>query len=296
MDTLSISPIVWTTDNPSPKGTLVIIHGMMEHAQRYRDVAHYLNRHGYTVLSINLPGHGKKARLLGHLPKKGWQLMVQHTHELVTYAQSLHPNKPVFVLGHSMGSYIAQTACIAYQWSIQGLILSGTSYEPPFLTLFGKWFTRGLLFFRSAMSHSPLVNHLVFGQYNTRLPNPKTPYDWLSRDPNIVHDYIQDPLCGFPCSIRFFHQLFSGLHQLYQAKYLNRFPIHIPLHFISGTHCPLGKQTKQVKQLITHYKANGHQSITHHFYPEARHECLNETNRLEIFQDLLSWINKQING
>ena len=59
---------------------------------------------------------------------------------------------------------------------------------------------------------------------------------------------------------------------------------------VSGDQDPVGENTKAVMALIDRYHALGLTKVSYKFYPQARHELLNETNRDEVQNDLLAWL------
>ncbi len=278
------------------RGTVQIIHGMMEHSARYAEFAHALNTEGFHVYAHNLPGHGSRAlekNQLGHLPANGWLQMVDSVHSLFRYIQSTS-SQPIFLFGHSMGSFLAQHVCALFQPKIHGMILSGTSYVSPFVSFFGKGFAKLGKLLKGESQKAVLLHYLIFSGYTRRIRHVKTLFDWLSRDENRVQTYLHDPLCGQIGSFSFFYEFFSGLETLYSEKTMEHFPKDIPIYCISGTECPVGHYTQGVKALTRHYQKHGARDISSRFYEGGRHELINEINRKEIYQDVIEWVTRHL--
>jgi len=108
-----------------------IVHGMAEHAARYEHAAKYFNKQGYSVYADNHRGHGITAEGEGELgffsESEGWFRAVEDVFELTSIIKEKEPDKPVLLLGHSMGSLMARTLMILHPDTYQAVVLSGTS-------------------------------------------------------------------------------------------------------------------------------------------------------------------------
>ena len=94
-----------------PKAIVQLVHGMNEHSNRYNDFAIFLNQHGYSVYATDHRGHGQSALSIdqiGYIGENGFSKMVSDEHQLQQFIQAKYPNKPHFIIGHSMGSFITQ--------------------------------------------------------------------------------------------------------------------------------------------------------------------------------------------
>ena len=135
---------------------------------------------------------------------------------------------------------------------------------------------------------------MAFGGYNKKIQNPRTPSDWLSRDPERVALYNADPLCGFCFTVNGFGTLFELIARLHRKEYLKGMPETLPVLMVSGTEDPVGGYGRGVRQAYESLKEAGLSQITLKMYEGGRHELLNETNRAEVMQDILDWIEKTV--
>lgn len=279
----------WLPDS-QPKAVVYLIHGMMEHAQRYRHFAHFLSQNGIAVVAFDQRGAGQTAQHtgLGHLDL-GWDSLLSDIHAV--YQHHHFPTCPHFILGHSMGSFLAQDYCIRHCITPCGLILSGSAYLSPALTQLGKWLAAALKWLSPSPTPSSLLSRLSFLGYNRRVDNPKTPFDWLSRDLEQVAAYCADPFCGQGCSPSFYHALYTGLNRLYKVRYLKQLPNTTPLLILGGQEDPLSDYGRLLQTLVNAY--HGY-PVTHILYDGARHEILNELNQETVYHDILSWINSKL--
>jgi len=146
-----------------------------------------------------------------------------------------------------------------------------------------------------ARGKSKLINRLMFGALNKPFEPARTPFDWLSRDPSEVDKYMADPLCGFAPSTQLAIDLLDALRDMNSPSRLARIPRCLPILIISGSRDPVSSGTRSLVPLLAAYRAAGLVRAAHRFYPEARHELFNETNRNEVTCDLLAWL-KEVTG
>ena len=280
----------WIPENP--KAIVHIVHGMTEHALRYASVAYQLNEAGIAVYAHDLRGHGETGKLnppLGFIGNHGWKAILTNIHELNTQIQSQFPKLPVFMLGHSMGSYLTQTYAAQNRFKLAGILLSGSSFEAGFVTSPSWLLAKVLGLIQGEKAPGTLFYSIIYGGFNRKFAPTRTAFDWLSRDTREVQSYIKDPLCGFVPPLGFFEALFAGLTHLYGEKGYQRIAKTLPIYVFSGDKDPLGKNTKSLKKLISLYQARGN-PIKWRFYAGGRHVMLAETNATEVIQQLITWI------
>jgi len=288
-------PALYDYPVAQPKAIVLIVHGMMEHARPYRELANFLNLQGFGVVCYDQIAHGPLALKQGQLGHTsfGFEAWVNDVEQVLTHIESLYPLVPVILLGHSMGSYVSQMAASKWGARLKGLVLSGTSYELPFLTGLGYLVASLLAFFGGEKASGSLFFKLVFGSFNRCFKPNRTAFDWLSQNTGMVDQYLADPLCGFVPSLGFYKALFSGLKTLYSGSTLQHIPPQLPIAFFSGSKDPLGKQLKAVYPLVKRYKALGH-TVDTFFYNNVRHVVLNDLNKDQVWLDLATWISNTL--
>lgn len=279
----------WETEKDKPRAIIQISHGMAEHIERYEPFATFLVDKGFTVYGHDHRGHGQtglKQGLLGYFDKhNGFLKVVDDLNQINVHIKEEHPNVPIFLFGHSMGSFIVRNYIQNYSNSINGVILSGTGYYPNIVTIPGKFLSKLL----PSRKPSKMMNHLAFGSYNKKIKGHKTAYDWISSDEVEVDKYINDPLSGFIPTARFFHDLMSGLRQM--QKQNNSIRKDLPMLFISGSDDPVGNYEKGVWKSVQLYKNVGIKSIDTHVFKNSRHEILNDLVKDEVHSVIYNWIN-----
>jgi alpha-beta hydrolase superfamily lysophospholipase len=281
-----------------PKALVVIVHGMAEHCARYADFSEYLTTHQFGVYTYDQRGHGRTAgsvENLGFFAKKdGWQKVVDDVKLVVEAAKSENPTIPVFVLGHSMGSFISRRFAEQYGNLIAGLILSGTAGGAGLLGKLGIGLTSFIKVYKKGISPSKLLDKMSFGDFNKSFKPNRTLFDWLSRDEKTVDSYIADPFCGTVFTIGFFNDLLKGLEGVNTNAHAQAVRKDLPVYLFSGDKDPVSRNAKQIPIVYEMYKNAGIKDITMKIYRDGRHESLNEINRAEVYADTLNWLNSHL--
>ncbi|MBV1775782.1 lysophospholipase [Burkholderiaceae bacterium DAT-1] len=274
-----------------PRAVLLILHGMSEYASRYDRFARYLNTQGVAVVAHDHRGHGMSPVAQGCYGPGGWDAVLGDVARVRQQVEQLYPGRPVFLLGHSMGSFIArgvwsQPKALPYA----GLILSATGYRQTPIARVMRGIARSLGKRRRDQA-SRFMERLVFGSFNLNFFPARTRMDWLSRDQAEVDAYIADPLCGFAPSWGLWEDLFVGIIALEAAeKAGTHIPKAAPVLLMTGSRDPVGMGKLAPGQMAKVYRAAGVQEIETQIWPDGRHEMLNETNRDEVMNHVAAWI------
>lgn len=283
-------------EDVKPKGVVQIAHGMAEHIDRYLSFAKALVDEGYVVYGNDHRGHGKTAASpdnIGYFAdENGWDLVVDDMHELTNIIKKENSDVPIFIFGHSMGSFLSRTYICNYGKDIKGVILSGTGGDPGLIGNIGIFLARREMRKHGKKIRSKRMDKLSFGSFNKAFKPNRTDFDWLSRDINEVDKFVEDPLCGEVFTAGFFYDMLLGLRNLMKKDNLTKIPKELPIYLISGEKDPVGKNTRGVLQVFNTYKNIGIKDIKYTFYKDARHEILNEINKEEVYDDILHWLNE----
>ncbi|MDC3416188.1 alpha/beta hydrolase [Aquibacillus salsiterrae] len=280
-----------------PKAIVQIAHGMVEHIDRYDGFARYLTDHQIAVVGNDHRGHGKtgeKTSSLGVLADAdGFEKVVEDLLVVTKDWQTNYPGTPIFLLGHSFGSFLARRFIQKYSDRIDGVILIGTGQESNAVLSMSKLLAN-FLQRNGKASPSYLFNRLIFGQYKKTVRDAVTDFDWLTRDQTEVTKYLDDQHTGFIPSTSFFHDMFDGMINVQKKRWNEQIRKDLPILLLSGERDPVTKFGKGQIQVATHYHSAGIDHVQHKVYSGARHELLNETNKREVYQDIVKWITEQI--
>jgi len=258
------------------RAVVVISHGLAEHALRYRPVALLLAEKDYAVYANDHRGHGfavTRPHLLGEFGEGGFAALVEDMKHVIFLAASEHPGAPIFLLGHSMGSYAAQLYILENSANLAGVALTGGSAM--------DLRCRGLV-----------ADGLMSMVQDDRQATATAPdFAWLSRDRAVVKAYLDDPLCGFAPSSATLKSLFVVAPRLGDSNQLHGIRKDLPLYMFTGELDPINGFVRYFEALLERYRFVGLKNVSARVYRDgARHEMLNELNRSEVVDDLVRWI------
>ncbi len=281
-----------------PRAVVQIAHGIAEHIDRYRPFMEFLADNGFVVAGNDHLGHGKSIRVpeeQGFFAEKdGWWRVVDDMDKLHDIMSKEYPELPYVLFGHSMGSFLTRTYLIKHPDKYDGVILSGTGHQSPALVLGGNAAASVMAKLNGAMGDGAKLDSLAFGTYLNKIENPRTKFDWLSRDTEQVDKYIADPLCGFVGKIGLYRDMMQGIKFITDKKNIAQMNKEKPVYFMSGDGDPVGDYGKGVERAYKAFCDAGLHDVFMRLYPGGRHEMLNETNKEQVYQDILSWLNEKI--
>ncbi|MDR3342885.1 MAG: lysophospholipase [Treponema sp.] len=290
-----------------PRALLHIVHGMAEHSLRYERLACRLCQAGIEVWAADQRGHGKtadlrindpdKGGLLGHCADKDGHIKVTADIDLINRRiTTIYPEAPLFLLGHSWGSFLVQNYIETYTYPLAGCILSGTRGPDGLKIKIAVPVMAMLALCKGPRKGSVLARALADGPFSKPFKPNRTPFDWLSRDEHEVDAYVADPLSGNLCSVGFYRDLSVLLYRIHKPEAIHGIRRDVPIYVFSGNTDPVGDMGDSPTALVNAYRSIGVKDLEFVLYPDARHETLNETNRAEVTENLLDWITRHCSG
>lgn len=286
--------VMWAI--PRPKAVLQIVHGMIEHIERYDEFARFANQAGYLVVGHDHVGHGNtvvEPDDYGYFPKD-WQTLVADVHTLQVEVKQKYPNIPYIIMGHSMGSFITRLYLAKYGQDVEAAIIMGTGQQPRVQTWTAIGLTRILRVIHGEKYRSKFLEQMSTGMFNRSFSPNRTKADWLSRDEAEVDKYLAHEHHQFTPTLNMYHSLFTFSNYAASPKWIKQIPHTLPLLLISGATDPVGGASKGVECFYALLQREGFSDVTLKLYPEARHEILNELNKVEVMRDLVAWMDDKI--
>lgn len=284
--------VKWVPENPI--GVIQIVHGITEHIDRYEEFANYMVNQGYIVIGNDHLGHGKS--IITDKPKMfigelgSWNYLVKDIntlYEIITEEYKL----PIYLIGFSLGSFVSRHYLIDYNPFYQKAILVGTGIQPNIVLNILKLIVKGEVKKIGVENTSKFIRELSFGTYNKQIKDAKTDYDWLTSSEEEINKYINDPLVGKDTTGSLFYELLDGM--VYTSKLSNIKKMkELPILLLSGLDDPVGSKGNGVKKLENIYKKNNI-DVSLKLYEGKRHDLFHETNKLEVFNDILTYIKKE---
>ena len=284
---------VWTPEGVAPLGIIQLSHGMCEYVMRYDAWARRFCEAGFIFCGNDHLGHGNtapdEAGLGFTAPRGGDAMLVEDVHTLTAMMRAEHPALPIILYGHSMGSFVARAYLTKYGDEIAAAIISGTG-GPEAPAGLARHIAHLVAALRGDHHRSKLLTALAFGSYNKRFKEEKSTLSWLTRDEETRKGYGADVFCRYTFTAAGYDTLFSLLASVSRRDWAERVPKHLPMLLISGDADPVGNYGKGVKKVYDRLLAAGCTRTEIKLYEGARHEPHHETNRDEVFADLIHFI------
>lgn len=259
-----------------PQAVIQLVHGVGEHAARYTELASILSSHGFTVYASDQRGHGRTGMTqwggdtgkIGQLGPGGVRSVIGDLVEFGQFIRAEHPDLPLVFLGHSWGSLMGQIILNSHADHYSAAVLSGTAYR--------------------------VLGSMNSGDLNKKYRRPgATGAEWLSRDQDVANQFLADPLTTLVPLQKLFGLIDS-------SRLLGRpsrtMPRDIPILIQVGEEDPLGGGPSARRLEHAYRKRSKITDITTISYAGARHEVYNETNRAEVIDDLVAWLQERFPG
>ncbi|MCI8679909.1 MAG: alpha/beta hydrolase [Oscillospiraceae bacterium] len=284
----------WTPSERRILGVVQIAHGVAEYGARYAPFARFLCGHGFVVVANDHLGHGQSLIPGGPMvylgEKDGWWNVVDDMECLRGRVAKVFPDRPYFLFGHSMGSFLSRTHLIRYPGRLDGCILCGTGHQSPALIAGGKLIADREIRRLGKKAFSARADDLAFGAYNKAFAPTRTRFDWVSASEENVDAYIADPLCGGDTTLGLFRDMLDGLSYITRQSNMDKMDADLPVFFIAGDQDPVGDMGKGVRKAHDCFKKAGIRDLSIKLYHGLRHEILNEASRQYVYRDVLDWL------
>ena len=295
---------------------------MVEFVDRYDDFARFMAGKGFLVVGEDHLGHGDSVQSpehYGYFGEHGNEWIISDIHHLRTETQKDNLDIPYFMLGHSMGSFLlrqyitelditqstaafsqqsetnssaddsADSSVLTYANGLSAVIIMGTGWQPKVALLAGKTIAK-LLGTKQLGKNAKALEQIAFGTYLKHIDNPQTSSDWLTKDREIINWYRANPLCTFHFTPNAFYHMFCGMEKAHDISRMKNLPAGLPILFTSGAEDPVGNWGEAVRKAYMIYQDNTDCDVSIQLYLDDRHEILNETDRADVYQDILDYL------
>ena len=278
-------------------GVVQIAHGMAEHLGRYEHFINHLNDEGFHVIIHNHRGHGDRlvdGKMGFFAAEGGWSCLVDDLISIHEWAVKQYPELPHILLGHSMGSWVAMSA-LQKVTDFNAALISGSSKPKVLETFIQKLLVRFETMRLGPSGYSNFLHKTIFGGFNANFKDANTPNDWLSRDQLSVDDYTKDPLCGFVVTNQLWLDVIEGVSNIFIPDNLDLISKEMPVLVFSGSEDPVGGMGNGTTELHNSLVESGCNS-TLLLIQGARHETLNETDKMDTYQHVISFLKNNLTG
>ena len=284
---------IWLPEG-TPRGVVQIAHGMIDYVDRYTVLVDALTAAGYAVGGADHLGHGHTAKGpedYGYFADKdGIGKVLADLHTVTEKLRQAVPGAPVFLLGHSMGSFLTRLYAVTYGKELAGVLICSTGGRR-FGTGAGIALCGLIAAFRGGRAHSAVVDKLAFGGYNKHFTPEEGPSAWLSRDADMRRTHDADPLATFPFTVGGYRDLFRLVKKVNGKAWYRAYPKKLPTVLFAGTADPVGAYGEGPRQVYQGLTDAGVQDLDLHLYEDARHELFWDSCKEEFTKDVVAWLN-----
>jgi len=253
----------WTPPG-KPKAILALAHGIGEHSGRYAHVADYFARMNYAFWACDLRGHGKSGGKRGHVDS--FDDYLADVDRLIRIAKERTPATKTFLIGHSLGGLIGPLYAVKYSGEVAGLILSGTAVRDKVKVSPVKVFLVRAL--------SPVIP--TFTARTGLDPN------LISRDPEVVRKYVQDPMVHAVVTARWYTEYRQAQEKTMRVANKLTLPCLILQSGADGI--------VDASMTAEFFKKIASSDKTLKVYDGFYHEVLNEPGKESVFGDIDTWL------
>ncbi|MDD4069379.1 MAG: alpha/beta hydrolase [Candidatus Izemoplasmatales bacterium] len=281
------------------KAIVQIIHGASEHFARYGLFSEFLSKNGYLVIGCDILGHGLSTDNYDyvHFADKDGDILAYESVVLVKeYIENNYPNHKYYLLGHSMGSFLARKLILDFPDFYSKAVISGSAYTTKLLVSTGMLLTQIIKLLKGPKYVSKMIQDMSIDANPKKMRKDKIisglNEEWLTRDTEIQQYYHNSKMCGQPFTVSANIDMFKWIKFVNNKKNISQGNFDMPQLFISGGHDALSNYGQEIIALTDKMKSIGYKNIDFKIYSEARHEVLNEINKDDVYSDVLNFFNK----
>jgi alpha-beta hydrolase superfamily lysophospholipase len=278
------------------RAVVQVAHGMCEYIGRYEEYAKHLCSRGIVLAGNDHPGHGdtpkrEDGEILGYFADgdAGIDITLDAMYKMSEFLLDRYEDKPLVLLGHSMGSFLARLYLTEHSEYLDGAIIMGTG-GPDAPTGAGIALANLIMLFCGGKHRSRLLCNIQQSGYLARCEKSEGKNAWLTRDGEIVRRYGEDEYCNYVFTSSGYRDLFTMLGQVSTPEWAKRVPTDLPILLISGEDDPVGSFGKGVAKVAAMLTSAGASRLTSVLIPGARHEVLNEIDRENTYALIDEWL------
>lgn len=290
-----IHAVRWIPEE-EPKAIIQISHGVTEYILRYEELAQYLTKRGYLVIGNDDLGHGdsinKYPMYFG--PEGSWFIASSDIHTCLVLSKEKYNHLPCYILGFSLGSFLARTNLINYPEDYDGTILLGTGQQSKLAISLGLIMAKKMAKKMGDTKTGEEIDNLTYDSYNKKFTPIKTKFDWLCANEDAIEEYMNDKKRGDSFTAGLFRELLLGMKYAGDNSNISKMRKDIPILLLSGEQDPVGEFGKGVIRLNKKFNKMGINDVSMKLYPNMRHDILHEKEYQKVYTDIDYWLKDKI--
>lgn len=290
---------VYAPAQDAPRGVVQLSHGMIDYVGRYEALAEFLCSAGYVLAGNDHLGHGRTAEDTPDdygffADRDGVGCLLSDLNKMNALLREKYPSSPIFLMGHSMGSFLSRLYAAKYPETICGHIIHGTGGPMGAILPMGKLLVKLNSLLRGKRNRSKFVAQLAFAGYNKRFGKDEGIYAWLTRDISRVSGRSTDSYTNFIFTVSAYYDLFTMVGECNGRKWFRNYPKDMKTLILSGDMDPVGNYGKGPSYVYKKLIDCACTNVELKLYEGARHELFNELCRDQVFSDIQRWLDKTL--
>ena len=253
-------------DPVTARAMVVLMHGLGEHVQRYEHVAEAFLARNFALMGFDQQGHGKTAGKRGVIAPN--DSFLRDLEAMVVLAKQLAPGKKIFLYGHSMGALEVLYYGLKGHESVSGIMATSPALDPGTMSKAQKMMVKLM---------KPLLPNLAVDN--------GLALDALSRDPEVVQRYRDDPLVHPKASVTLAAFMQEGAEYVMNHTQDWDVPLYLA-HGSADAICPVAGSRAFARKLG--------EKVTYQEWEGLYHETHNEPEKEQVLSTMLDWLEKQL--
>jgi alpha-beta hydrolase superfamily lysophospholipase len=254
----------------SSKASIVFVHGVGEHIDRYTETFQTFSEQGYSCFGFDQRGFGRSEGERGHV--NSFSDYVEDLAKFIDDIVIREPAKAVFLLGHSMGSIVALAYALKDATKIQGLLVFSCPLK--------------------LASYSANLVGFIAQAWSVVMPKLKLPNlidpQALSNNLTNIQAFITDPYAFNKVSVNWLWEFkLARGNVLNQARHIM---LPVLINHGGADHIAAPGSAKAL------FAALGTHDKTLHIYPGLKHELLNHlpAERAKVLENTFEWLKQHV--
>lgn len=282
---------------PGARGVLMICHGLVDHAGRYRRFANEMSKQGFEVYAHDHRGHGRTKAPDAPLGRFAWKdgvsLVIADVMAMRRMVGERHPGLPVILFGQSMGGLVTLNTAVSHPDAFDAISIWNSNFNAGLMGRYAQLVLRIAKMMKGSDVPCQRVTDGTVRIWNDKMPEKRTRADWLSRDKAAVDAYLEDPLCQFEASVSLWQDVFQLCYR--GPKLIERLPKTLPILLVNGDQDPSTNNGREIIWLNDRFRKAGFSHVEVTIYKGMRHEPLNEIGWEVPVADFAAWCGRVVN-
>ena len=295
----NIAYYIFEDKSVKPKAVLQVVHGMKEYVLSFKEFAEFFTKQGFVVIGNDALGHGESVHTKEDAgffaDKDGDKCVLKDIYSVTKIIKNKYPDLPIFMYGHSMGSFFARYYASVYPNAVNGFILCGTSGNIKGIK-FGLFVMNILKKLKGNRARIPFLDTKMTESYNRYIEHPKHHFEWVSSNPNFLKESDFEAKYQISFTVGAYYDMVKTIIRINKKSWAKKLNKDTPILLVAGAQDPVGQYGHGVCDVYKMLENEKIKSIDLKLYGTARHSLALEVKSIKdrFYNDMLTWLNDKI--